>query len=84
MIHVAVLTLAEPSPDGDTELIFVSLDGELFIPVTREPVAGDEEAITRLFEPNERGFVSMKWARRATEAWWWGEQVTDAHHYTIS
>lgn len=89
MIHVAVLHLAEPSPEGKDEQVFASLDGESYIPINRVPETGDEEAIAALFEPEVREdgtrFIQMKWARRCFNLGpaWFGDWVKSVDQYEV-
>lgn len=84
MIHVAVMHLTEPSPEGETEQVFASLDGESYLPISRKPKAGDEDAIAQLFE-GDGNLKPMSWARNAMRAAWWPESaaVESFDHYTV-
>jgi hypothetical protein len=88
MIHVAVLHFHKPEPEtGEDRMIFASLDGEDYLPVNREPVAGDEEAIAQLFE-GDGNFRPMHWNKRAMHPVWWpgkpGEGVQRVEKYTVN
>ena len=82
MIHVAVLQLTEPSPDGDVELIFASLDGESYLPINRRPEPDDEESIAALFE-GDGSFRPMRWARRALHPAWLPGTADGVEHFTV-
>jgi hypothetical protein len=84
MIHVAVHSLAEPSPEGETEQVFASVDGgKTYLPITRYPEPDDESRIAELFE-GDGNFKPMVWDRRAMDAWWWGEdKVTKVDHTVV-
>ena len=85
MIHVAVMHLSEPAPDGRTEVVFASVDGEDYLPINQRPEPGSQEAIAALFEPDERGARHIKWARNAMRASWWPASagVESFDHYTV-
>lgn len=84
MIHVATLHLSEPSPEGETKLVLASVDGgEHYLPVTRYPEVGEEEAIAKLFE-GDGNFKPMTFGRRALNpAWWRGGTVTKIEHSEV-
>lgn len=56
-VHAALVKL-----DGE-DWWFASLDGEEWLPCSRQPAADDTEAVRRMFEAR-RGFVPMRYARR--------------------
>lgn len=84
MIHVAVLHLAEPSPEGETEQVFASLDGKSYLPISCYPPPGSEDRLAALFE-GDGNWRPMTWARRALEPSWWPEsaKVTEVEHSTV-
>lgn len=85
MIHVAIMTLSEPSPEGETEQVFVSLDGDDYLPINRRPEAKDEERIAALFE-GDGNFRPITFARNAMRVRWWPEHahVDSIEHYVIN
>lgn len=88
MIYVSVLHFSKGEPRSQ---VFVSLDGDSYLPVTRMPEAGEEEAVAAAFEPDpdpdnpKMMTLQMRYARRALDpSWWPNGLVTKAEHLTIN
>lgn len=64
-MHKAVIR-REAQPDIlDEDQWWASLDGEVWLPVNREPMGEDTDAVGSLFDkPDGEGFLPMRFARR--------------------